>query len=90
MVAARHLMNCNVSRCRTSFCSRSVELTDEVAALVQSYQIQRGLPLLHPLELQMRLSETADDISALAVFLCSDLARSIGGQCIAVTAGEVV
>lgn len=33
---------------------------------------------------------TADDIAALAVFLCSDLARNISGQCVAVTAGEVV
>lgn len=33
---------------------------------------------------------TADDIAALAVFLCSDLARNIAGQCVAVTAGEVV
>lgn len=31
-----------------------------------------------------------DDISALAVFLVSDLARNLSGQCIAVTAGEVV
>lgn len=32
----------------------------------------------------------AEDIAALAVFLCSDLARNISGQCVAVTAGEVV
>ena len=31
-----------------------------------------------------------DDISALAVFLASDLARNLSGQCIAVAAGEVV
>jgi len=31
---------------------------------------------------------TADDIAALAVFLCSDQARNISGQCIPVTAGE--
>jgi NAD(P)-dependent dehydrogenase (short-subunit alcohol dehydrogenase family) len=31
---------------------------------------------------------TAGDISALAVFLCSEDARSISGQCIPVTAGE--
>jgi NAD(P)-dependent dehydrogenase (short-subunit alcohol dehydrogenase family) len=31
---------------------------------------------------------SADDVSALAVFLCSDLARNISGQCIPVTAGE--
>ena len=31
---------------------------------------------------------TADDIAALTAFLCSDLARNISGQCVAVTAGE--
>ena len=36
----------------------------------------------------LRRMSTADDISALAVFLCSDLARNISGQCIPVTAGE--
>src|SRR5215470_6208573 len=36
----------------------------------------------------LRRMSTADDIAALAVFLCSDLARSISGQCIPVTAGE--
>lgn len=36
----------------------------------------------------LRRLSTADDIAALAVFLCSDAARSISGQCIAVTAGE--
>jgi NAD(P)-dependent dehydrogenase (short-subunit alcohol dehydrogenase family) len=34
-----------------------------------------------------RLSTPAD-VSALAVFLCSDFARNISGQCIPVTAGE--
>ena len=36
----------------------------------------------------LRRMATADDISALAMFLCSDLARNISGQCIPVTAGE--
>ena len=31
---------------------------------------------------------TAEDIASLAVFLCSDLARNISGQCVPVTAGE--
>ncbi|MGQ0736891.1 MAG: SDR family NAD(P)-dependent oxidoreductase, partial [Acidobacteriota bacterium] len=31
---------------------------------------------------------TADDIASLTVFLCSDLARNISGQCIPVNAGE--
>jgi NAD(P)-dependent dehydrogenase (short-subunit alcohol dehydrogenase family) len=36
----------------------------------------------------LRRMSTADDIAALAVFLCSDQARNLSGQCIAVTAGE--
>ena len=36
----------------------------------------------------LRRMSTADDIAALAVFLCSDDARNISGQCIPVTAGE--
>jgi NAD(P)-dependent dehydrogenase (short-subunit alcohol dehydrogenase family) len=36
----------------------------------------------------LRRMSTAEDIAALAAFLCSDAARNISGQCIAVTAGE--
>jgi NAD(P)-dependent dehydrogenase (short-subunit alcohol dehydrogenase family) len=36
----------------------------------------------------LRRMSTAEDISSLAAFLCSDLARNISGQCIPVTAGE--
>lgn len=36
----------------------------------------------------LKRMSTAGDIAALAVFLCSDQARSISGQCIPVTAGE--
>jgi NAD(P)-dependent dehydrogenase (short-subunit alcohol dehydrogenase family) len=36
----------------------------------------------------LRRMSTAEDISTLAAFLCSDLARNISGQCIPVTAGE--
>ena len=36
----------------------------------------------------LRRMSTADDIAALAAFLCSDMARNISGQCIPVTAGE--
>jgi len=36
----------------------------------------------------LRRMSTADDIAALAVFLCSEQARNISGQCIPVTAGE--
>ncbi len=38
----------------------------------------------------LRRMSTANDISALAVFLCSAQARNISGQCIPVTAGEPV
>jgi NAD(P)-dependent dehydrogenase (short-subunit alcohol dehydrogenase family) len=36
----------------------------------------------------LRRMSTAEDISFLAAFLCSEHARSISGQCIPVTAGE--
>jgi NAD(P)-dependent dehydrogenase (short-subunit alcohol dehydrogenase family) len=36
----------------------------------------------------LRRMSTAEDIAALAAFLCSDGARNISGQCIPVTAGE--
>ena len=36
----------------------------------------------------LRRMSTPEDISSLAAFLCSDLARNISGQCIPVTAGE--
>ena len=36
----------------------------------------------------LRRMSTAEDISSLAAFLCSDFARNISGQCIPVTAGE--
>jgi NAD(P)-dependent dehydrogenase (short-subunit alcohol dehydrogenase family) len=36
----------------------------------------------------LRRMSTPEDIANLAMFLCSDLARSISGQCVPVTAGE--
>ena len=36
----------------------------------------------------LRRMSTAEDVANLAMFLCSDLARSISGQCVPVTAGE--
>ena len=36
----------------------------------------------------LRRMSTAEDIASLAVFLCSDHARNISGQCIPVNAGE--
>lgn len=38
-------------------------------------------------EAPLKRMSTPEDIAALAAFLCSDLARNISGQCIAVTAG---
>jgi NAD(P)-dependent dehydrogenase (short-subunit alcohol dehydrogenase family) len=36
----------------------------------------------------LRRMSTAEDVASLAMFLCSDHARNISGQCIPVTAGE--
>jgi enoyl-ACP reductase-like protein len=36
----------------------------------------------------LRRTSRPEDVAALAVFLCSDLARNVSGQCIPVTAGE--
>ena len=45
----------------TSF---AAPLVSGAVALIQSYRLQCGLPLLSPYEAQIRLIETADDISA--------------------------
>lgn len=47
-------------------------------------QVRQGFLDRSPL----RRMSTADDIASLAAFLCSDRARAISGQCVAVTAGE--
>jgi NAD(P)-dependent dehydrogenase (short-subunit alcohol dehydrogenase family) len=47
-------------------------------------EIRRGFEQRAPL----RRMATADDIAQLAVFLCSDAARNISGQCIPVNAGD--
>jgi enoyl-[acyl-carrier protein] reductase I len=36
----------------------------------------------------LRRMVSAEDIANAAVFLCSDLARNISGQCVPVNAGE--
>src|SRR5213593_4555241 len=36
----------------------------------------------------LRRMSTAEDIASLAVYLCSDAAKNLSGQCIAVSAGE--
>src|SRR5439155_1155388 len=37
---------------------------------------------------RLKRMSTAEDIASLAVYLCSDAAKNLSGQCIAVTAGE--
>ena len=36
----------------------------------------------------LKRMSTAEDIATLAVYLCSEAAQNLSGQCIAVTAGE--
>ncbi len=36
----------------------------------------------------LKRMSTAEDIASLAVYLCSDAAKNLSGQCIAVSAGE--
>jgi len=66
---------------------------DRIDRVVAAQAAVRGIPIeamrksfvdRSPLK---RMS-TAEDIASLAVFLCSDMARNISGQCIPVTAGE--
>jgi NAD(P)-dependent dehydrogenase (short-subunit alcohol dehydrogenase family) len=66
---------------------------DRIDRVVAAQAAVRGMPVeamrkafvdRSPLK---RMS-TAEDIASLAVFLCSDMARNISGQCIPVTAGE--
>ena len=66
---------------------------DRIERVVAAQAAMRGIPVdamrksfvdRSPLK---RMS-TAADIASLAAFLCSDMARSISGQCIPVTAGE--
>jgi len=66
---------------------------DRIDRVIEGQAQARGMPLE-----EMRRSlidrsplkrmSTAEDIATLAVYLCSDAARNLSGQCIAVTAGE--
>lgn len=66
---------------------------DRVERMIEGQAHARGVPA-EEIRTSMiarsplRRMSTADDIAALAIFLCSDEARSISGQCIPVTAGE--
>src|SRR5438093_2301818 len=66
---------------------------DRIDRVIAGQAQARGVPLE-----EMRRSlidrsplkrmSTAEDIATLAIYLCSDAARNLSGQCIAVTAGE--
>jgi NAD(P)-dependent dehydrogenase (short-subunit alcohol dehydrogenase family) len=66
---------------------------DRIDRVIRGQAELRGTPIDEERESilsrsPLRRMSTADDIAALAAFLCSDLARNISGQCIPVTAGE--
>jgi NAD(P)-dependent dehydrogenase (short-subunit alcohol dehydrogenase family) len=68
---------------------------DRIDRVIAGQAQVRGVPVEEMRKTFMERSPlkrmtAAEDISALAVFLCSDLARNLAGQVIAVTAGEVV
>ncbi len=66
---------------------------DRIERVMEGQARARGLPIEAVRKAfvnrsPLRRMSTADDIAALAVFLCSDHARNISGQCIPVTAGD--
>ena len=66
---------------------------DRIDRVIQSQAEVRGVDVEQMRESfversPLRRMATAEDIASLAVFLCSDHARNISGQCIPVTAGE--
>jgi NAD(P)-dependent dehydrogenase (short-subunit alcohol dehydrogenase family) len=66
---------------------------DRIDRVVQAQAELRGVDVDRMRQTFMERSplkrmSTADDIAALAVFLCGEDARNISGQCIPVTAGE--
>jgi NAD(P)-dependent dehydrogenase (short-subunit alcohol dehydrogenase family) len=66
---------------------------DRIERVVKAQADIRGVDIEHVRQTIVERSplgrmSTADDIAALAAFLCSKHARSISGQCIPVTAGE--
>ena len=66
---------------------------DRIDRVIQSQAEVRGVDVEQMRESfversPLRRMSTAEDIASLAVFLCSDHARNISGQCIPVTAGE--
>jgi NAD(P)-dependent dehydrogenase (short-subunit alcohol dehydrogenase family) len=66
---------------------------DRIDRVVAAQAAVRGIPVeamrkAFVERTPMKRMATADDIASLALFLCSDLAKNISGQCIPVTAGE--
>jgi NAD(P)-dependent dehydrogenase (short-subunit alcohol dehydrogenase family) len=66
---------------------------DRIDRVIAGQAEVRGVPLAEMRRTfversPLRRMSTAEDIAALAVFLCSEAARNVSGQCIAVTAGE--
>ena len=66
---------------------------DRIDRVIAGQAAVRGVPLdemrrLMVARAPLNRMATADDIAALALFLSSDLAANISGQCVAVTAGE--
>jgi len=66
---------------------------DRIDRVIKGQAEVRGIPVERMRESfversPLRRMSTADDIAALAAFLCSDFARNVSGQCIPVTAGE--
>jgi NAD(P)-dependent dehydrogenase (short-subunit alcohol dehydrogenase family) len=66
---------------------------DRIDRVIRGQAEVRGLPEAEVRRawverVPLKRMATADDIAALAIFLASDLAKNISGQCIAVTAGE--
>jgi NAD(P)-dependent dehydrogenase (short-subunit alcohol dehydrogenase family) len=66
---------------------------DRIDRVIAGQAEVRGVPLAEMRRTfveraPLRRMSTAEDIATLAVFLCSEAARNLSGQCIAVTAGE--
>jgi NAD(P)-dependent dehydrogenase (short-subunit alcohol dehydrogenase family) len=66
---------------------------DRIDRVIAGQAQMRGVPVEEMRQvfverIPLRRMVTADDVAALAVFLCSEGSRNVSGQCIAVTAGE--
>ena len=64
-----------------------VAVITPLAGMLQMDRLDLGRTQVKDLTPLKRMT-TADDIATLAVYLFSDAAKNLSGQCIAVTAGE--